>query len=429
MAKKIRVGWIIGKDNDLVEDPKYVGDQSLYKDVPKIYRVSRETNEYLLEDEEAGPETGAVHVDVAIPWYIQKKYDDIECDLILPDDITLERLQSNDVNFIIGYDLINCYFENEDRIKKVGHALKNCGNIWPTYEFQEHIYMKSKYMSVCKKAKIPMAPTIYCKKSNRSAQKLLDEMVARGWKEFVIKLSFSAFSLGFLKCTVARCQKNIKVLEKYFEENKDSPEFIVQEAIKGFKDHWETRGFWWNNEMQYCIGNFAAVVSKDGGEIITNEPPAEFKEAVQEIGKKAVETLPPMKNKHGAVIKPFLIRTDIGCSTSKIHDKNYNWDPKVKTFFLNEIEYGGTNYFTRHLSFDCIPMWAEKYAQKARDIMNLKPSDVDVEMSCTTVATKTGAKKRTKAKKSVKGKVPKKVGGKAPKKVIGGKKSRSKARA
>ena len=148
MAKKIRIGWIIGKDNDLVEDPKYVGDQSLYKDVPKIYRVSRETNEYLLEDEEAGPETGAVHVDVAIPWYIQKKYDDIECDLILPDDITLERLQSNDVNFIIGYDLINCYFESEDRVKKVGHALKNCGNIWPTYEFQEHIYMKYGYVHV-----------------------------------------------------------------------------------------------------------------------------------------------------------------------------------------------------------------------------------------------------------------------------------------
>ena len=73
-------------------------------------------------------------------------------------------------------------------------------------------------MSVCKKAKVPMAPTIYCKKSTRSAQKLLDDMVSRGWKEFVIKLSFSAFSLGFMKCTVARCQKNPKVLEKYFEE-------------------------------------------------------------------------------------------------------------------------------------------------------------------------------------------------------------------
>ena len=97
--------------------------------------------------------------------------------------------------------------------------------------------------------------------------------------------------------------------------------------------------------MQYCIGNFAAVVSKDGGEIITygfvkpylilvwwcrnsiscshgialtnnsefkqtlsfhnsfmffnlncsNDPPAEFREAVLDIGKKAVDTLPTMK--------------------------------------------------------------------------------------------------------------------------------------
>ena len=47
--------------------------------------------------------------------------------------------------------------------------------------------------------------------------------------------------------------------------------FNVFWMLLGFKDHWETRGFWWNNEMQYCIGNFAAVVSKDGEEIITYE--------------------------------------------------------------------------------------------------------------------------------------------------------------
>jgi len=195
--------------------------------------------------------------------------------------------------------------------------------------------------------------------------------VSQGWKEFVMKLSYSAFSLGFLKCKVAKCQKDPSILKNYFDENKDSPEYIVQEAIKGFKDHWETRGFWSSGEMQYCIGNFAAVVTENGEEVITNNPPAEFRKAVETIGKAALDTLPVMKNKHGAVIPPVIVRTDIGCSSSKIHDKNYDWDPKKKTFFLNEIEYGGTNYFTRHLDFDCIPMWAQKYAQMARDIMFL----------------------------------------------------------
>ena len=44
-----------------------------------------------------------------------------------------------------------------------------------------------------------------------------------------------------------------------------------------------------------------------------------------------------------------LIRTDVGCSDSPLHDKHTNWDPNGRTFFLNEIEYGGTTYFIRHL--------------------------------------------------------------------------------
>ena len=89
-----------------------------------------------------------------------------------------------------------------------------------------------------------------------------------------------------------------------------------------------------------------------------------------------------------------LIRTDIGCSDSKVFDKDMkklskhgfssckldlwedtNWDPEKRTFFLNEIEcrrkqnthakfstesrmigrYGGTTYFIRHLKEDFVP--------------------------------------------------------------------------
>ena len=51
----------------------------------------------------------------------------------------------------------------------------------------------------------------------------------------------------------------------------------------------------------------------------------------------------------GQPIDMTLIRTDVGCSDSQLHDKNTNWDPNGRTFFLNEIEYGGTTYFIRHL--------------------------------------------------------------------------------
>lgn len=42
--------------------------------------------------------------------------------------------------------------------------------------------------------------------------------------------------------------------------------------------------------------------------------------------------------------------------------------PTSGPFFLNEIEYGGTNYFARHLPFDCVPYWADRFAAKAREL-------------------------------------------------------------
>merc|ERR1712137_1204022 len=63
-----------------------------------------------------------------------------------------------------------------------------------------------------------------------------------------------------------------------------------------------------------------------------------------------------------------LIRTDIGCADSEIHDKDTKWDPTKKTFFLNEIEYGGTTYFIRHLKFDSVPLWSKLYVNKALEI-------------------------------------------------------------
>ena len=84
-----------------------------------------------------------------------------------------------------------------------------------------------------------------------------------------------------------------------------------------------------------------------------------------------------------------LIRTDVGCSDSPLHDKHTNWDPNGRTFFLNEIEYGGTTYFIRHLKEasrvcstlppahelssacqDWVPKWAELYVNKSHEIFD-----------------------------------------------------------
>merc|ERR1712224_37415 len=225
---------------------------------------------------------------------------------------------------------------------------------------------------------VPMAPTIfvpkrlYCGANFRSPRALLQEIQARGWEHFVMKQSYGFGSAGSKKLSVKECQDSPEILEEYFDTHSECPEFVVQEFIEGFCRNWEVRCFWFNGEFLYAIGNRASVSTKEGekvGIITEDEIPPEFLENAKRIGKQALESLPPcMTTPDGQPIGMTLIRTDIGCADSKVNDIHTHWDPNVKTFFLNEIEYGGTTYFPRALKFDAIPMYAELYASKALEI-------------------------------------------------------------
>merc|ERR1712190_719511 len=82
---------------------------------------------------------------------------------------------------------------------------------------------------------------------------------------------------------------------------------------------------------------------------------------------QAIRVLPELQT-GGAPVRNVLVRTDVGGSDSQLHDKYTNWDPSKRTFFLNEIEPSSTTYFVRWLKFDCIPMYAKLYVEKAREI-------------------------------------------------------------
>jgi len=377
---QIRVGFICGKDTDFVEHPgtgpQYaeIGDASFLADLPGKYRVDPESHEYLMD---CPPGTkGQAHCDVALAWYIKKHNEDIEVDIITPEEITPKRLKSNDLNFTMGYNAVNISVENNSSGARKLNAFKKATNIFPTWENEDFILYKSKYMKKCMKSGVPMAPTIFAMKGARSPSKLLSQIKKRGWKHFVLKQSTSGFCLGFLKLSVEECEKDPKILANYFKEWSKIPEYIVQEAIDGFTRNWETRCFWFNGEFKYAIANMAAVSTSDQKEhIVTGDDiPSEFLENAKRIGREALKVLPRMKTAGGESVDNILVRTDIGCSDSQVFDKDTHWpfneEKTIKTFFLNEIEPSSTTYFVRWLKFDCIPMWGELYAEKAREIFN-----------------------------------------------------------
>jgi len=184
-----KVGFIVGKDTDVVEDPKYAaipGDASFLSDLDNKYRVDPESKEFLMDCE---PGTkGFAHSDVALAWYIKRHYEDIAIDIITCEEVTLPRLKSNDINFSVGYNAVNICVSNDPNGQKKMNAFKKCGNIFPTWEVENFILHKSKYMKACMKAGVPMAPTIFAPKDNRSPARLLKEIKSRGWQQFVMKL-------------------------------------------------------------------------------------------------------------------------------------------------------------------------------------------------------------------------------------------------
>jgi hypothetical protein len=408
---KIRVGFLCGKDTDFVEHPgkgpqySKVGDLSFLKDLPDKYRVDPVSHEYLMDCE---PGTkGQAHCDVALAWYIHKNYKDIEVDIITPEEFNLQRTRSNHVNFTLGYNGVNIAVENNASGAAKMETFKKSKNLFPTWEIEDYILDKSQYMRKCMAAGIPMAPTIFAPKASRSPEKLLKQIKERGWKQFVMKQSESGFCLGFLKLSVQAVENDPKVLKDYFEDYAQCPEFIVQEAIEGFTRNWETRCFWFNGKFLYAIANKAAVSTTDGKEhIVTgSDIPTEFLENAKRIGQQAVKQVPNMKTARGQSVKNVLLRTDIGCSDSAVYDRHTNWDPTKRTFFLNEIEPSSTTYFVRWLKFDCIPMYAKLYAQKAREIYK-QMSTTKTPMKA--VAKKAAAKKPAR-KAVVAGKVMKKA--------------------
>jgi len=406
----LRVGFIVGKDTDVVEDPKYdaiPGDSSFLADLPDKYRVDPESHEYLMD---CAPGTkGFAHTDVAIAWYIKKHYDNIEVDIITPEELTVKRLKSNTFNFTMGYNAVNISVENNSKGAKKLKAFKKCGNIFPTWEVEDYILYKSKYMKACIDAGVPMAPTIFAFKDKRTASKLLKQIKERGWQKFVMKQSESGFCLGFLKLSVEECEKDPSILKKYFKDYAKCPEFIVQESIEGFTRNWETRCFWYNGEFLYAIANMAAVSTEDGAErIITGDDiPAEFLENAKKIGQEAIKALPELKVPTGQSVPMILVRTDIGCSDSALNDKDTNWDPNGKTFFLNEIEPSSTTYFTRHLKFDCLPLYGRLYAETALlAFAEMQKGPVKkMGKARVTTAMKAKAKAKAAAKKTGKAKV------------------------
>jgi len=142
----------------------------------------------------------AVPSDASVAYYLQHAYKNknVEVDMIMPHEITPARLKSNDLNFMLIYDLLESFHTDKTPGKKLYHNLKNCvekcDNIFPPKEYQEFVGSKIQYYNYLTKNGISIAPTItmtseeYKEMKPRDAvNKVISHALNNGWPRFICK--------------------------------------------------------------------------------------------------------------------------------------------------------------------------------------------------------------------------------------------------
>jgi len=277
--------------------------------------------------------------DVAIASYVKHAYEgekkDIVVDMILPHDISKDRLARNDLNFLIIYDPLEAFHTDKSEGKKIYKKMKavldEANNVYPPRAYQKLIYSKIDYYNYLKKHNVPIAPTLTLKAEDykragkaKGNHNLWTRIQAQGWERFIMKpvLGIEGIDAEFFEDDEEK--KFIKHLEHCM---KKYPGVVVQKEIPNFgnsKKSPELRMYYVGNKYQYsacATSNTVARPIEEGG---TFQVPLN---ALKNKTRGILRKLPEIRMK-GKVLPRLLTRIDMG------YIINGRYSP-----FVNEVEF------------------------------------------------------------------------------------------
>lgn len=313
---------------------------------------------------------GGILNEAALVAAIEYKYPDAEVKYIT--NMNEKTLQKNDVNFLVGVNLLNAWHGNsKTQYKKWLSIMKNeKNNIYPPLSEQNFLYNKGDYLMYYKKKGVPIAPTFLIKE-DRDPSKIIKKVRERGWSSFVVKPDYAFANIEISKYDLSNKEKEMskqfntllpkedakvmKELSKYLNRTKKFPGLVCQEKMIGFTTKYEVKTFWINGEYKYNVAIKAWPPPEKFGTVSTS-----VLNGIKKIAKKVLDNYPETKIK-GKIVKPLFLRIDLGCCQGNTLDKD--------KYFLNEIEYAGCGTFTDVKNV--FNYWPEAYYKKAIEISNL----------------------------------------------------------
>ena len=292
--------------------------------------------------------------EAALVAAIEYKYPDAEVKYLT--NFNEKTLQNNDVNFLVGINLLNAWHEGSkeqyNKWLKIMENKKN--NIYPPLSEQNFLYNKGDYLMYYKGKGIPIAPTFLIKKV-RDPKKIITQVKENNWKSFIIKPDYAFANIEISKYDLN--DKNIEdKLKKFLKKTKKYPGLVCQEKMIGFSKKYEVKSFWIHGEYKYSIAIKSSGDLWGKQESFGNINKSSMNE-IKKIAKKVLDNFPETTIK-GKIVKPLFLRIDLGCCQGNTLDTD--------KYFLNEIEYAGCGTFTDVKNV--FHYWPEAYYKKAIEI-------------------------------------------------------------
>merc|ERR1711964_396172 len=280
-----------------------------------------------------------IPTDVAIGCFIKHAYADknVDVDMILPHEINKERIESNDINFLVIYDLLESFHTDKSKDKKIYNELKKCletcDNIFPPHNYQKLIYSKIEYYNYLMENNISIAPTMTLTTEQYAAmggaestvKKIIETATDENWGRFICK---PVYGQEGIDCKFFETSHQ-KSLARYLEKcMKKYPGIVIQKEIKDFgnsKKSPELRMYYVGNSYQYSVlanDNTVLRPRQEGGSLDT--PLDSLKRKTRGILRK----LPKITMPNGKQLPRLLTRLDMG----------YIVDGKYSPF-VNEVEF------------------------------------------------------------------------------------------
>ena len=343
----MRIGIVTGKDDEISLN------KQINKLVPKKYY-----------------ENGAVHTDIALAFLIKEKFVGFTVDIITPNEISNQRLKKNDINFIIGYDIINAInddphvkkFSGQKGLEKLDTIYKlKTNKVFPSYPFLSLLWDKKEYLRLLEKNKIPISPTIFIKK-NITITNLLKKIKDKNWKDFIIKPIGGTIAYGLGIFNSKECINDRTILQEYFQkENEFYDEYLVQEKIDGFTKYGEIKTFWIDGKLSYAV-NTPGATSPDQTYKVEELIDPKVLDHCEKIGKRIFEILPKIIFNRKKTI-PVLIRIDFACCKKNKSHKSIH-------YFVNEIESDIAGLYINfpNVKYPALEILANTYVQKAYEL-------------------------------------------------------------